>query len=160
MAKEKGLEPLADALFAIGPQVDPQTLAEQYVDPEKGVETVEAALQGASDIIAETVSDDANVRKGLRDLYLRRGVLVSRAAEKEPEDTVYRLYYDFRTPVNRVMGHQVLAINRGEREDILKVSVELDEETARHRAVRRQWCPAGQPWTLSALPPMTPGTGS
>ena len=140
MAKEKGLEPLADALFAVGPQVDPQTLAEQYVDPEKGVETVEAALQGASDIIAETVSDDANVRKGLRDLYLRRGVLVSRAAEKEPEDTVYRLYYDFRTPVNRVMGHQVLAINRGEREDILKVSVELDEETARI-AVRRAVVP-------------------
>ena len=140
MAKEKGLEPLADALFAIGPQVDPQTLVEQYVDPEKGVETVEAALQGASDIIAEAVSDDANVRKGLRDLYLRRGVLVSRAAEKEPEDTVYRLYYDFRTPVNRVMGHQVLAINRGEREDILKVSVELDEETARI-AVRRAVVP-------------------
>ena len=140
MAKEKGLEPLADALFAMGPQVDPQALAADYVDPEKGVETVEAALQGASDIIAEAISDDANVRKGLRDLYLRRGVLVSRAAEKEPEDTVYRLYYDFRTPVNRVMGHQVLAINRGEREDILKVGVELDEETARI-AVRRAVVP-------------------
>ena len=140
MAKEKGLEPLADALFAMGPQVDPQALAVDYVDPEKGVETVEAALQGASDIIAEAISDDANVRKGLRDLYLRRGVLVSRAAEKEPEDTVYRLYYDFRTPVNRAMGHQVLAINRGEREDILKVGVELDEETARI-AVRRAVVP-------------------
>ena len=140
MAKEKGLEPLAQALFAMGPPVDPQALAEDYVDPDKGVETVEAALQGASDIIAEAVSDDAAVRKSLRELYLRRGVLVSRSAEKEPEDTVYRLYYDFRTPVNRAMGHQVLAINRGEREGILKAGVELDDETARI-AVRRAVVP-------------------
>ena len=133
MAKEKGLEPLAQALFAVGPQVDPQQLAQDFIDPDKGVESAQAALQGASDIIAEAISDDANVRKVLRDLYLRRGVLVSRSAEKEPEDTVYRLYYDFRTPVNRVMGHQVLAINRGERENILKVSVELDRRDRPHR---------------------------
>ncbi|MEQ2456712.1 Tex family protein [Flavonifractor hominis] len=140
MAKEKGLEPLAQALFALGPQVDPQALAEPYVDPDKGVESAEAALQGASDIIAEAISDDAAVRKSLRELYLRRGVLVSRSAEKEPEDTVYRLYYDFRTPVGKAMGHQVLAINRGEREGILKAGVELDDETARI-AVRRAVVP-------------------
>ena len=119
VAREKGLEPLAQALFALGPPADPQALAEGYVDPEKGVETVEAALQGAGDIIAEAISDDAGVRKRLRELYLRQGVLVSRAADKEPADSVYRLYYDFRSPVGKVMGHQVLAINRGEREDIL-----------------------------------------
>ncbi|MCC2257647.1 Tex family protein [Intestinimonas aquisgranensis] len=140
MAKEKGLEPLADALFAKGSPVDPAALAADFIDPEKGVETVEDALQGASDIIAEAVSDDAAVRKALRELYLRRGALVSRAAEEEPADTVYRLYYDFTAPVNRVQSHQVLAINRGEREGILKAGVELDAEAARV-AVRRQVVP-------------------
>ena len=139
-AKEKGLEPLAQALFALGSTVDPHALAEGYVNPEKGVETVDDALQGASDILAEVISDDAALRKSLRDLYLRRGTLVSRAAEKEPEDSVYRLYYDFRAPVGKVLGHQVLAINRGEREDILKAGVELDGETARI-AVRRAVVP-------------------
>ena len=140
MAKEKGLEPLADALFAKGSPVDPAALAADFIDPEKGVETVEDALQGASDIIAEAVSDDAAVRKSLRELYLRRGALVSRAAEEEPADTVYRLYYDFTAPVNRVQGHQVLAINRGEREGVLKAGVELDAEAAKV-AVRRQVVP-------------------
>ena len=140
MAKEKGLEPLADALFAKGSPVDPAALAADFIDPEKGVETVEDALQGASDIIAEAVSDDATVRKALRELYLRRGALVSRAAEEEPSDTVYRLYYDFTAPVNRVQGHQVLAINRGEREGILKAGVELDAEAAKV-TVRRQVVP-------------------
>ena len=116
------------------------TLAEGFLDPEKGVETVDDALQGASDIIAEAVSDDAGVRKALRELYLRRGTLVSRAAEEEPEDTVYRLYYDFTAPVGRVQGHQVLAINRGEREGVLKAGVELDPEAAKV-AVRRQVVP-------------------
>ena len=139
-AKEKGLEPLAQALFALGSTVDPHALAEGYINPEKGVETVDDALQGAGDIIAEAISDDAALRKSLRDLYLRRGTLVSRAAEKEPEDSVYRLYYDFRAPVGKVLGHQVLAINRGEREDILKAGVELDGETARI-AVRRAVVP-------------------
>ena len=140
MAKEKGLEPLADALFDKGSPVDPAALAANFIDPEKGVETVEDALQGASDIIAEAVSDDAAVRKALRELYLRRGALVSRAAEDEPADTVYRLYYDFTSPVNRVQGHQVLAINRGEREGVLKAGVELDAEAAKV-AVRRQVVP-------------------
>ena len=140
MAKEKGLEPLADALFAKGSPVDPAALAADFIAPEKGVETIEDALQGASDIIAEAVSDDAAVRKALRELYLRRGTLVSRAAEDEPADTVYRLYYDFTAPVNRVQGHQVLAINRGEREGILKAGVELDAEAAKV-AVRRQVVP-------------------
>ncbi|MBM6664757.1 Tex family protein [Flavonifractor plautii] len=131
MAKEKGLEPLADLLFAQamdGPA--PEEAAAGYVDPEKGVETVQDALQGASDIIAERISDDADIRKLLRELVWKKGYLVSAAAAKEPEDTVYRLYYDFRAPLNRLQGHQILAINRGEREDILKVSVEMDREGA------------------------------
>ena len=136
MAREKGLAPLAAMAFAMGPAIDLTAAARDFVDPEKGVETVEEALQGASDIIAEEISDDAAIRKTLRELYLRQGVLVSRAAAKEPEDSVYRLYYDFQSPVSKVQGHQVLAINRGEREGILKVAVEVDPERARV-AVRR-----------------------
>ena len=104
------------------------------------METAEDALQGASDILAEEISDDADIRRELRQLYLRRGMLASRAAAKEPEDTVYRLYYDFKVPVGRAQGHQVLAVNRGEREGVLKVTVELDPETA-HVAVRRAVVP-------------------
>ena len=140
IAREKGLEPLARLLFDRGPVVDPAQAALPFVDPEKGVETTEDALQGASDIIAEEISDNADIRKELRELFLRRGMLVSKAAQKEPEDSVYRLYYDFKVPVGKAQGYQVLAINRGEREDILKVSVELDQETA-HVAVRRMTVP-------------------
>ena len=140
IAREKGLEPLARLLFDRGPAVVPDQAALPFVDPEKGVETVEDALQGASDIIAEEISDNADIRKELRELFLRRGVLVSKAAQKEPEDSVYRLYYDFKVPVGKAQGYQVLAINRGEREEILKVSVELDPETA-HVAVRRMTVP-------------------
>ena len=140
MAREKGLEPLPALAAARGPAVDLERAAQDYVDPEKGVETVEAALQGASDILAEEISDRADLRKELRQLYLRRGVLASKAADKEPEDSVYRLYYDFKCPVSRVQGYQTLAINRGEREKLLKVSVELDSETARV-VVRRRTVP-------------------
>ena len=131
VAKEKGLEPLALLLFAQEKDCpDPVTAAAEYVNAELGVETVEDALQGANDIVAEMISDDADIRKTLRELYLRRANLVSAAAAKEPEDSVYRLYYDFNTAVSRVQGHQVLAINRGEREEILKASVEMDRDTA------------------------------
>ena len=145
VAREKGLEPLAQLLYAQeqdGPA--PEEAAGDYVDAGKGVESVEDALQGAGDIIAEWISDDADIRKGLRELVWRKGYLVSAAAAKEPEDTVYRLYYDFKSPLNRAMGHQVLAINRGEREEILKVSVEMDRETALipiRRAVLRPGAP-------------------
>ena len=145
IAREKGLAPLAQLLFAQSRDCPaPEEAAAGFLDPEKGVETVEDALQGASDIIAEEISDDAAIRKELRSLFLRRGVVVSKAADKEPEDTVYRLYYDFKCPVSRIQGYQVLAINRGEREDILKVSVELDAETA-HVAVRRAVLVPGAP---------------
>ena len=115
VAREKGLEPLAALAFACGPAVDLTQAAQDYIDPEKGVESAEDALQGASDIIAEIISDDADVRKRLRALYQQKAMLVSKAADQEPEDSVYRLYYDFSTPVSRAQGHQVLAFNRGER---------------------------------------------
>lgn len=130
MAREKGLEPLAMLAFAQGPAVDMERAALDYIDPEKGVETGVDALQGASDIIAELISDDADVRKLLRELYGRRASITSRAAAKEPEDSVYRLYYEFSSPLSKTQGHQILAMNRGEREEILKVSVEMDRETA------------------------------
>ena len=137
IAREKGLEPLAALLSARGgAPVDPEEAAQSYVNPEKGVDTVQDALQGASDILAEEISDDATVRKKLRQQYLRRAMLVSQAAKEEPEDSVYRLYYEFRCPVSKVQGYQTLAINRGEREGFLNVSVELDPEAA-HVTVRR-----------------------
>ena len=141
VAREKGLEPLTRRLSAKGSaQLDPEQEAAAFVDPEKGVDTARDARQGAGDILAEEISDRADLRKQLRELAQRRGVLVSKAAQAEPEDTVYRLYYDFRCPVSRLHGHQILAMDRGEREKILKVSLELDPETA-HVAVRRAVVP-------------------
>ena len=123
IAREKGLEPLAAAIFSQDGQ-DPAILAQAFIDPEKGVETIEDALAGASDIIAEDLSDDAEIRKNLRALINRRGSLVCKAEDPE-KDSVYRLYYDFNTPISRLMDHQILAMNRGEKEEFLKISVTL-----------------------------------
>ena len=129
VAREKGLEPLAALLFAQERDCpEPEEAAAAYIDPEKGVETVADALQGASDIIAEDISDDAAVRKSLRELMLRQSVVEASAAKEE--DSVYRLYYEFRQPVSRMQGHQVLAINRGEREEFLKVTIVTDRDAA------------------------------
>ena len=123
VAKERGLQPLADALYAQEPKgEDPYVLAEGYVIED--VPTVEDALAGARDIIAELIADDANVRKRLRVVCFANGFLTSKAAKEE--DSVYANYYDFREPLNKVPGHRVLAINRGEREEFLKVHVEFD----------------------------------
>ena len=135
MAKEKGLEPLALQLFEQGPGLpDPEELAKDYIDTEKGVETVEQALAGASDIIAEMISDDAEIRKNLRAFIEANGRLESKAATEE--DTVYRLYYEFSQSLSRLQGHQILAINRGEKEGALKVSVAVDREAALQRLRR------------------------
>ncbi|MBE6921139.1 MAG: RNA-binding transcriptional accessory protein [Ruminococcaceae bacterium] len=123
IAREKGLEPLAEAIFAQDGQ-DPAVLAEAYVNPEKEVNSVEEALTGASDIIAENLSDDAAIRKSLRELVLRKGVFTCKAEDAET-DTVYRLYYDFSQPISRLLDHQILAMNRGEKEGILKPNVTL-----------------------------------
>ena len=126
VAKEKGLEPLANAIFAQTMQMkSPEELAKDYVNPELGVETPEDALAGASDILAERISDDAELRKGLRALAQKKAVCESRAA-KEDGDSVYRLYYTFNQPVSKLQSHQILALNRGEKEGFLKVSLDLD----------------------------------
>lgn len=129
IAKEKGLEPLALKLFAQEKTLPPITeLAAEFLDDEKGVETVADALAGASDIIAEMVSDSAEIRRKLRELMMKQGTLRTEAVKEE--DSVYRNYYAFEQPVGKVQGHQILAINRGEKEGFLKVSVEVEEEQA------------------------------
>ena len=143
-AREKGLEPLAALLFAQEQSCPrPEDAARDFLSPEKGVDTVADALQGASDIIAEQISDDAVIRKTLRDLLGRQGQLVSCAATEE--DSVYRLYYDFTQSLSKLQGHQILAINRGEKENMLKVSVTLDRDRALpllRRAVVKPGSPA------------------
>ena len=133
VAREKGLEPLAQLLLA-GKDAQgrplrqsPLELAAPYVSPEKGVETQEEALQGACDILAEGFSDDAAIRKRLRAMLQKNGVLRSVAAKEE--DSVYSLYYDFSEPVKRLQSHRVLAINRGEKEGFLKVALQPGEES-------------------------------
>ena len=129
VAKEKGLEPLAALLFAQERDCPrPEEAAADYLSAEKGVETVADALQGANDIVAEWISDDAAIRRSLRELLEKRGTLRSLAATEE--DSVYRLYYDFEQPLSRLQGHQILAINRGEKEKMLSAAVLLDRELA------------------------------
>ena len=129
VAKEKGLEPLAALLFAQERDCPrPEEAAADYLSAEKGVETVADALQGANDIVAEWISDDAAIRRSLRELLEKRGTLRSLAATEE--DSVYRLYYDFEQPLSRIQGHQILAINRGEKEKMLSAPVLLDRELA------------------------------
>ena len=136
VAREKGLEPLAQLLFAQEESCPlPEEAAADYVDEEKGVSSVEEALQGANDIVAEWISDDASVRKTLRELMLRQGRLTTAAATEE--DSVYRNYYDFSSPLHKLQDHQVLAINRGEKENYLSVRVEI-EDSAALPAINRQ----------------------
>ena len=129
VAREKGLAPLAELLLAQAVDCpDPAEAAAGYIDPEKGVETAADALQGANDIIAEIISDDAAIRKTLRGLLMRQGRLKSAAAKEE--DSVYRLYYDFEQTLPKLAGHQVLAIDRGEKEGFLTATVLLDRDAA------------------------------
>jgi len=128
-AREKGLEPLAALLFAQERGCPrPEDAARSFIDPEKGVETLADALQGANDIIAEWISDNAAIRGSLRKMLEKRGTLRSLTATEE--DSVYRLYYDFEQPLSRLQGHQILAINRGEKEKMLSATVLLDREQA------------------------------
>jgi uncharacterized protein len=126
IAAEQGLDPLADLLLEQQYGLDPLEAAEQFINEEKGVLSVEDALSGARDIIAERVSDTAEFRKWIRDYTIENGLLTSRA--KQAEDSVYRLYYDFSEPLSKIPSHRVLAINRGEREGVLSVKIELDED--------------------------------
>ena len=126
IAKEKGLEPLAlQLLMQNEKKKTAEEIAETFVNPERGVENAEEALQGARDILAEQFSDDADARKKLRELAFRTGVLESKKAKDE--DSVYSMYYDFSQEVRSLPGHRILAVNRGEREEFLKVSIHMDE---------------------------------
>ncbi len=125
VAKEKGLEPLAEILLAQD-GADPMEIALSYIDEEKGVENAEQALAGAKDIIAENVSDNADFRKWIRDYTKKNGYLVCKA--KTEDDTVYRMYYDYREPLSKVASHRLLAVNRGEKEGILSAKIEIDSE--------------------------------
>ncbi|MBQ7083485.1 MAG: RNA-binding transcriptional accessory protein [Oscillospiraceae bacterium] len=142
-AKEKGLQPLADTLFAQEKQSpSPEELAADFIDPEKGVESVEDALAGASDIIAEMVSDSASLRKTLRNFLMMHGVLVTEA--KDETDTVYTMYHDHSEPVAKIAPHRVLAIDRGEREEKLKVSLTADLDRCR-KTISRDFVKEGTP---------------
>jgi len=127
IAKEKGLEPLAAGIIS---GLKPDRLIEEealsYMDPEKNLNTVEDVLQGARDIAAEEVSDNAEYRKEIRNIFRSAGILESQA--KKEEDSVYRMYYDFKEPVKTLVSHRILAINRGEKEDYLKVAVTVPDD--------------------------------
>ena len=130
VAREKGLEPLAQMITEQKEDsAEPLALAADFVNSENGVETPEDALQGAKDIIAEDISDNADIRRRLRNLFTVSGEVISKAADEE-KDSVYAQYYDFSQPVSKIAGHRVLAIDRGEREGFLKVSVTLDSVKA------------------------------
>ncbi len=125
IAKEKGLEPLAEILLAQD-DTNIESAALDFIDLEKGVESAEDAIAGAMDIIAESISDNADYRKDIRNLTTKSGTLVSVGATEE--DGVYSMYYDFSEPVSKIANHRILAINRGEKEDALKVKIDIDEE--------------------------------
>ncbi len=125
-AREKGLEPLAEIIMRQD-NCDPLSEAEAFVDEEKGVENAESAIQGAMDIIAENISDNAELRKKIRNIYEKNALIESRAVNEE-EESVYTNYYDFREPVSKIAGHRILALDRGEKENKLKVSIVIDEE--------------------------------
>ncbi|MDE7362906.1 MAG: RNA-binding transcriptional accessory protein [Oscillospiraceae bacterium] len=126
VAREKGLEPLAELILAQDKSTDPAAEAAAYVDAERGVETTEDALQGAMDIIAEDVSDNAELRKRLRETYFKEGT-VSSVAAAEDADEVYKNYFEYAEPVEKIAGHRILALDRGEKENALKVSVTIPE---------------------------------
>lgn len=136
VAKERGLEPLAEWLLTLPQQGDPLAEAQQYVNEEKGVPTAEEALQGAMDILAEMWSDDADIRRWVRKHTWQHGVLHSKAKDPEAE-SVYEMYYQYQEPVKKLPPHRVLAINRGEREDFLSVSIELPLEPVMDELSRR-----------------------
>ena len=127
IAKEKGLEPLANVIMLQMSKTPLEEEAAAYVDAEKGVESVEAAINGAKDILAEFVSDNADYRKHIRELTMKKGRLVSAAKDPEAE-SVYEMYYEFDEALSKVAGHRTLAINRGEKEKFLTVKIEAPEE--------------------------------
>ncbi len=129
IARENGLEPLAELILAQDNSTDPEKEAEAFINEEKNVPDVQTAIQGAMDIIAEDISDDADIRKKLRTLAGEKGEIVSKASDPEAE-SVYSNYYEYSEPIPKVANHRVLAMDRGEKEGFLKIAVTLDEVTA------------------------------
>lgn len=137
IAKEKGLAPLAEYIFGQAFLVPLEEYAAAFVDAEKGVESVEDAINGAKDILAEQFSDDADLRKMLREETMKFGQLVTKAAKEQAEPTVYEMYYDYSEPLQKAAGHRILAVNRGEKEGILTVKLEGDEERLLQKLERK-----------------------
>ena len=127
VAKEKGLEPLSEKILNQEKDIDIYEIAKEYIDLEKGVETIDDAIHGAMDIIAENISDNPDFRKEIKRICYRDGLVVTKAS-KEDEKSSYEMYYDFSEKVNRIPSHRILAINRGEKEEFLKVKIEKPEE--------------------------------
>ncbi len=147
VAREKGLEPLAKTIYEQNADsLSPIELAADYVDAEKGVETAEDALKGALDIIAENISDDADIRRRLRNLFTVIGTVTTTATDKNA-DSVYSMYYEYSEPVSKIVGHRVLAIDRGEKEKFLKVSVTIDAIKAANVITSVTLNPQGSPTT-------------
>lgn len=140
VAKEKGLEPLATEILKGEKNLPAETLAKDYIDNDKGVQTVSEALEGACDIIAEMISDNAEIRRLLKELILKRGTVVSKSLTDT--DTVYRMYYDYSEPVSKIQSHRILAVNRGEKEKVLKVTIDVNEEEAL-RIISSRFAPFG-----------------
>ena len=126
IAKEKGLEPLADIIIEQNDGKNINEIATEYIDEEKGVATVEEAIQGACDIIAESISDEPKYRKKIKNLCYREAIIITQA--KKDEKSAYDMYYEFNEKINKIPSHRILAINRGEKEDFLKVNIEKPEE--------------------------------
>ena len=127
IAKEKGLEELANIIFAQDNKEPIEEIAKNYIDEEKGVASTEEAINGALDIIAENISDNAEYRKVIKKICYREGIIVTKATNPE-EKSSYEMYYDFSEKVNRIPSHRILAINRGEKEEFLKVKIEKPED--------------------------------
>ncbi|CAM3486520.1 Tex family protein [Marinicrinis lubricantis] len=152
IAKEKGLEPLAEWLLEQHSKLHPEEQAALYIDAEKEVHSIEEALQGAQDIIAEQLSDDAEIRAWIRKHTFQQGILCTEAKDKEAE-SVYEMYYQYQEPVKKLPPHRTLAINRGEREDILKVRLEVPDEIIYQYIQKRVFkasCPS-TPYLSSAI---------
>ena len=127
IAKEKGLESLANIIYLQTEKRDLYEIAKEYIDKEKGVETEEDAIKGALDIIAENIADDADYRKKIKSFCFREAVIASKAS-KEDEKSPYEMYYDFKEGILKIPSHRILAINRGEKEGFLKVKIEKPDE--------------------------------
>ena len=136
VAREKGLEPLAELILTQDKKCDPQVEGSKFINEEKGVKSADEALQGAMDIIAEDISDDADLRKYIRTLFSQIGVISSKASDENTE-SVYENYYDYAEAVGKIAGHRVLALDRGEKEGVLKVSVNVPEGAGERACVSR-----------------------